>query len=67
MADAVVNTVQLNGGPLAADRHRSGVFADSQAQIAELFQVSVRTVQRRWESALVKLRTTTAELGPDRE
>jgi RNA polymerase sigma-70 factor (ECF subfamily) len=30
----------------------------TQAQVAELFQVSVRTVQRRWESALVKLHRT---------
>ena len=27
----------------------------SQAQVAELFQVNVRTVRRWWESALVKL------------
>jgi RNA polymerase sigma factor (sigma-70 family) len=27
----------------------------TQAQVAELFQVNVRTVRRWWESALVKL------------
>ena len=30
----------------------------TQQAVADLFQVSVRTVQRRWESALVKLRET---------
>jgi RNA polymerase sigma factor (sigma-70 family) len=30
----------------------------TQAEAAELFQVSVRTIQRRWEAALVKLHDT---------
>jgi RNA polymerase sigma factor (sigma-70 family) len=37
----------------------------TQADVAELFQVSVRTVQRRWESALLKLRRTIKGHGVD--
>jgi RNA polymerase sigma factor (sigma-70 family) len=35
-----------------------------QAEVAELFQVSERTVRRRWESALVKLRRSLKDLPP---
>jgi RNA polymerase sigma-70 factor (ECF subfamily) len=33
----------------------------TQAEVAQLFQVSVRTIQRRWEGALVKLHETLKE------
>jgi RNA polymerase sigma factor (sigma-70 family) len=36
----------------------------TQAQVAELFQVSVRTVQRRWEDASVKLRRVIEGTAP---
>ncbi|HKB38608.1 MAG TPA: sigma-70 family RNA polymerase sigma factor [Gemmataceae bacterium] len=35
----------------------------TQAQVAELFQVSIRTVRRRWEAAMVKLYGTLREGG----
>jgi len=35
----------------------------TQAQVAELFQVSIRTVRRRWESTMVKLYGTLREGG----
>jgi RNA polymerase sigma-70 factor (ECF subfamily) len=36
----------------------------TQAEVAELFQVSERTVRRRWESALAKLRRSLKDLPP---
>jgi RNA polymerase sigma-70 factor (ECF subfamily) len=35
----------------------------SQAEVAELFTVSTKTVQRRWDSALLKLRDKLRDLG----
>jgi len=36
-----------------------------QAEVAELFGVTVRTVQRRWQSALLKLRQSAREAGAE--
>lgn len=37
----------------------------TQVEAAELLQVTVRTIQRRWHAALVKLHDTLREHGPD--
>jgi len=35
----------------------------SHAEVAELFGVSTKTVQRRWDSALLRLRDRLRDLG----